>query len=254
MTIHQSRTERRRGRQAPQRGARKRTVMVLSFLALLIVIVVGSAALVGRTASEQRATDNAGPVVVSEAPVPPNAEAHGRAWGPHDAPIQIIEYVDYECEACGFFATSYEADVVAAFANTGKVRFEIRNAPFHGAGARNAAEAAYCATEQDAFWPMHDSLFLNQPTVEGTGMQAFSDARLNAIASELGLDTQAFGQCVSSGKYTQQVENDYNTAVQNNIRGTPTFIINGRPYPSVLSVDDFQQIFRQIAPDVRFDQ
>lgn len=253
MTSRQTTTTPRRRRQVPARKQRRRTVFVLSFLALLVVVVIGSVALLGRTATEQRADSTGGPVVVSDAPPPPNAEANGRAWGPQDAPIQVIEYADYECEACGFFATSYEADFVAAFANTGKVRFEIRNAPFHGEGARNAAEAAYCATEQNAFWPMHDSLFLNQPTVEGTGMQAFSDARLNAIASQLGLDTGAFGQCLSSGKYTEQVANDYTTTVQNNITRTPTFIVNGQPYPGVLSVDDFRQIFREAAPDVRFD-
>jgi protein-disulfide isomerase len=219
----------------------------------VIVVLIGSVALLGRAATEQQAAGNAGPVVVSDAPTPPNAEANGRAWGPVDAPIQVIEYADYECESCGFFATTYEADFVAAFAHTGQVRFEIRNAPFHGEGARNAAEAAYCATEQNAFWPMHDSLFLNQPVVEGTGMQAFSDARLNAIAANLGLDTAAFGQCLASGKYTPQVANDYTATVQNNISATPTFIINGQSYPGVLSVEDFRQIFRQVAPEVRVD-
>lgn len=254
MTTRQTTPARRRGRQVPERPRRSRAVVVLSFLALLIAIVIGSVAVLGRNATTQRAGANAASVVVSDAGVPPNAEPNGRAWGPKDAPIQVIEYADYECEACGFFATSYEADFVAAFADTGKVRFEIRNAPFHGEGARNAAEAAYCAAEQNAFWPMHDSLFLNQPKVEGTGMQAFSDARLNAIASQLRLDTGAFAQCLESAKYTEQVENDYNATVQNNITRTPTFIINGQAYPGVLSVDDLRQIFREAAPDVRFEE
>jgi len=254
MASRQTTTTRRRGRQVPQRTQQRRTLFVLGFLALVIVVLIGSVAVLGRTATEQRAARNVGPVVVSDAGTPPNAEANGRAWGPPDAPIQMIEYADYECESCGFFATTYEAEFVAAFAHTGKVRFEIRNAPFHGEGARNAAEAAYCATEQNAFWPMHDSLFLNQPRVEGTGMQAFSDARLNAIAAQLGLDTTAFAQCLASGTYTQQVANDYTTTQQNNnITGTPTFIINGDVYPAVLSVDDFRQIFREIAPNVRLN-
>ncbi len=253
MARRQTTTPRRRGRQVPQRTQQRRTMIVLGFLALVIVVLIGSVALLGRTATEQQAASTGGPVVVSQAGTPPNAEANGRAWGPVDAPIQVIEYADYECESCGFFATTYEADFVEAFAHTGQVRFEIRNAPFHGEGARNAAEAAYCAAEQNAFWPMHDSLFLNQPRVEGTGMQAFSDARLNAIAAELGLDTAAFGQCLASGTYTRQVENDYTTTVQHNITGTPTFIINGQAYPAVLRVDDFRQIFREIAPNVRLD-
>lgn len=244
-------TTRARGRSTPRRSARGRFIVV--FLGVLIAVVLGSIALLGRSATNQRTTAPVSTVVVSDLAVPPNAEAQGRAWGPPDAPIQVIEYADYECEACGFFAREYEAAFVDAFANSGKVRFEIRNAPFHGEGARNAAEAAYCAADQNAFWRMHDSLFLNQPTIEGTGPHAFSDARLQTIAGKLGVDTAAFGQCLTSNTYAAQVAQDYNATVQAGIRQTPTFVINGRPYPGVLSVDDFRQIFAQVAPGVTLD-
>lgn len=240
-----------RGRTAPQRS--RRSLFILTFIGLLIIVVIGGLAALGRNETNQRAQNSSLPVEVSQDPVPPSAEANGRAWGPKDAPIQVIEYADYECEACGMFASRYAADFTAAFANTGKVRYEIRNAPFHGEGSRNAAEAAYCATDQNAFWRMHDSLFVNQPQTEGVGAQAFSDARLNAIAAKLGLDTAAFEQCLSSDKYKQQVEADYQTTVQNKIDRTPTFVINGQPYPGVMSVEQLRQVFAQVAPDVKFD-
>lgn len=236
-------------RQAP-RKRQHRTLFVLAGFAALIVFILAGAFLSSRSSGQ---AGQAGAVTIANTPAPATAEPHGRAWGPKDAPIQVIEYADYECEACGFFARTYEADFVAAFANTGKVRFEIRNAPFHGQGARNAAEGAYCAAEQNAFWPMHESLFLNQPTREGAGVEAFSDARLNAIAAELDIETAAFGQCLSSGTYTQQVETDYNETRQNSVTATPTFIINGTAYPGVLSVDDFRRIFADVAPNVTFN-
>ena len=170
--------------------------------------------------------------------------------GPADAPIQVIEYADYECESCGYFAHTYEAEVTEAFAATGKVRFEIRNAPFHGEGSRNATAAAYCAAEQNAFWPMHDSLFLNQPAVEGTGPQVFSIARRVELAAKLSLDTAAFEQCLGSGKYVAQVEADYAETERVGVTGTPTFFINGQAYPAILSTDELRQIFRQVAPEV----
>lgn len=243
-----SQTSARQLRQQAQKRQRRNQI-ILGVFALLVVALVVTVALIGRDATNK---DALAAVVVSDRGTPPNAEPNGRAWGPKDAPIQVIEYADYECEACGAFASTYWADFVAAFAASGKVRFEIRNAPFHGDGSRNAAEAAYCATEQDAFWPMHDSLFLNQPTADGAGMTAFSDARLNAIAAQLQLDTAAFSQCLSSDKYVQQVDADYNATVQAGVDRTPTFVINGQPYPGVLSVAKFQQIFTEIAPEVKF--
>lgn len=248
METQQTTSARRAGRKVKPRS--RRPQWIFAFLALMAVALIGGVALLGQRSAEQRLADNLGPITVSNHGAPPNAEPNGRAWGPQDAPIQVIEYADYECEACGYFARTYEAQVIEAFAATGKVRFEIRNAPFHGEGSRNAAEAAYCASDQNAFWPMHDSLFLNQPTVEGTGPQVFSKARLNQIATQLKLDTTAFGQCLSSGAYTARVAQDLQDTRAVGVDRTPTFIINGTTYPGVQSVDDLRRIFAEVAPEV----
>lgn len=237
-------------RRKRQSRNQQRLIWIAGLSFLLVVLVISSVASLGRSSTEQRLASNLGPVVVSEHPAPPNAEPNGRAWGPADAPIQVIEYADYECESCGYFARTYEAEVIEAFAATGKVRFEIRNAPFHGEGSRNAAQAAYCAAEQNAFWPMHDTMFLNQPQVEGSGPQVFSEARLNEMASKLGLDTATFGQCLGSGKYASQVEADYAETERVGVTGTPTFVINGQMYPAILSTDDLRRIFATVAPEV----
>jgi protein-disulfide isomerase len=243
-------TRQEAARRKRQSHNQQRLIWIAGVSALLVVLVITSVASLGRNSSEQAVARNLGPIVVSDHPAPPNAEPNGRAWGPADAPIQVIEYADYECESCGYFARTYEAEVIEAFAASGKVRFEIRNAPFHGEGSRNAAAAAYCAAEQNAFWPMHDTMFLNQPQVEGTGPQVFSEARLNEMASKLGLDTAAFGQCLGSGKYAAQVEADYAETERVGVTGTPTFFINGEAYPAILSTDDLRRIFAEVAPEV----
>jgi protein-disulfide isomerase len=243
----------RQGTPAKRKGQgrqQQRLIWALGLGTLLLILIISSVASIGRRSSEQRSAGSLGPLVVSEHGTPPNAEPNGRAWGPKDAPIQVVEYVDYECESCGYFARTYEAEVVEAFAATGKVRFEIRNAPFHGEGSRNAAQAAYCAAEQNAFWPMHDSLFLNQPTTHGVSAPAFTPESLNTLAAQLGLDTSAFGQCLGSGKYAAQVEADYAETSSAGVTGTPTFFINGQAYPAILSTDDFRQIFAEVAPEV----
>jgi protein-disulfide isomerase len=251
MATEQRTSARRTGRKVEPRS--RRPLWIAVYLALMALALIGGVAFLGQRSTEQRQADNLGPITVSDHEAPPSAEPNGRAWGPKDAPIQVIEYADYECEACGYFARTYEAEVIKAFADTGKVRFEIRNAPFHGEGSRNAAEAAYCAADQNAFWPMHDSLFLNQPTVEGTGPEVFSKVRLNQIATELKLDTAAFGQCLSSGAYSAQVVQDLQATQAAGVSRTPTFVINGKTYPGVQSVDDLRRIFAEVAPDVQLN-
>jgi protein-disulfide isomerase len=224
----------------------QRLIRLIGIAVLLAVLLLSGLASLGRNSAEQRIARSLGPVSTSTYGSPPNAEPFGRAWGPVDAPIQVIEYVDYECESCGYFARNDEHAVIEQFAAGGRVRFMIRNAPLHGEGARNAAAAAYCAAEQDAFWPMHDSLFLNQPQTHGSGAQAFSAARLQDIAAGLGLDLAAFTDCYEAGNAHTQVDADLVAAQQAGVTGTPTFVINGTVYPALLDSADVRRIFADL--------
>lgn len=227
-----------------QRRQRWRLIMV-GAVVLIFGLVIISAAFVGR--SDNRAT---GELRIASHPVPASAEPEGRAWGPKDAPITVVEYADYECESCGYWARTYEQEFVETYANTGKVRFEVRFAPFHGEGAQRAAAAAYCSAEQDAFWPMHDSLFLNQPAHGAAAAAGFTTERLVGIATKLGMDTTAFSTCLNSGKYQQQVTDDLAAAQATGVTGTPTFFVNDRAYTGPVPAEAFAEIFAEVAPDV----
>lgn len=227
----------------------QRNLLLIGLATLIVVVVIGGVAAIGRQSTDAATTAASQPVLVSDQGAPANAEQNGRAWGPKDAPITVIEYADYECESCGYFAKNYEKVFTETFAPSGQVRFEIHNTPFHGENSRRASEAAYCAAEQNSFWPYHDSLFLNQPA---HGQQGFSAATLSAIATQLAINTNAFSTCLNSGKYTKQVDNDYNTAIANGVTGTPTFVVNGKPYIGPQSTADFRRIFAEVAPDVTF--
>lgn len=244
------RTAQRRRRSNVRVSGSRRTLFLFGWLGFLLVLILGGTALLGQQATN-RAADTT--VRIAEGTTPPSAEPNGRAWGPKDAPITVIEYADYECESCGYFALNYEREFVNTFAATGKVRFEIRNAPFHGEGAENAAQAAYCAADQNTFWAMHDSLFLNQPVHDAPVSAGFSIQRLTSIAAQLGLDTATFGTCLETGVYRQQVQNDLVAAQQANVTGTPTFVINDQVYTGPLSTANFREIFAEVAPDVEFE-
>jgi hypothetical protein len=69
-----------------------------------------------------------------------------------------------------------------------------------------------------------------------------------------GLDVAAFGACLDANKYEQRVLESRREAEVRRINQTPTFIVNGQPFPGVQSVAEFRQIFAQVAPNVTFDQ
>jgi protein-disulfide isomerase len=232
-------------RQHASAHRQRRRLVLVGAVALMFVAMIASVALVGRGGS-----DATGDVRVSRHPAPASAEPRGRAWGPADAPIKVVEYADYECESCGYWASNYEQSFVRAYAGSGAVRFEVHFTPFHGEGAARAAQGAYCAAEQNMFWPFHDSLFLNQPAHGAPASAGFTAERLGGIAAKLNMDTAAFNTCLTSGKYAQQVADDLAAAQAAGVTGTPTFVVNDRAYTGPIPTEDFASIFAEVAPDV----
>jgi len=112
--------------------------------------------------------------------------------------------------------------LVSDYVETGRVRFEFHDYAFRGEEAVQAAEAAACAADQDAYWRYHDTLYLNQ-----SGPNSFTDARLKQMAETLGLDTGTFNQCLDSGEKRAGVEASIAQGQAQGIDSTPTILIDG---------------------------
>src|SRR4029077_20450635 len=113
------------------------------------------------------------------------ASAGSPAKGPANAPIEMIEFSDFQCPFC-LRAHPTVTQVLDTYGD--RIRFVYRHYPLpNHPNARPAAEAAACANEQGKFWPFHDRLFANPAKL--------SDADLKQGAAELGLDTSKFNAC-----------------------------------------------------------
>jgi protein-disulfide isomerase len=95
-------------------------------------------------------------------------EASGYLMGNASAPVQILEFADFECPACGSFATLTEPDVRKRLVQTGQVSFRFLDfpLPIHR-NTWDASMAAACANEQGKFWEMHDQIFATQDQWNG---------------------------------------------------------------------------------------
>lgn len=100
--------------------------------------------------------------------------------------------------------------------------------------ARPAHEAARCAGANGKYWPYHDRLFEKQP--------AFRRDDLVAYAAELGLNRDAFAQCLDQRRFAADVERDVAEAQALGVNSTPAFLVNGRPVVGALPVDEFRSI------------
>jgi protein-disulfide isomerase len=159
----------------------------------------------------------------------PRPQADANSMGDPAAPVKIVEYSDYQCPFCERFFKDTEHQIVEAYVATGKVHFTYRSMGNwvssnigSGTESENAAQAAYCAGDQNKYWEMHDMLFSN---VLGENVGSFTDRRLAAIAEKTGLDMNAFNDCYSSNKYKTQVEQDAKDGLKAGVTGTPGFFL-----------------------------
>ncbi len=162
----------------------------------------------------------------------PNPQGNG--IGDPNAPILIEEFSDFQCPYCARFSDETEGQLIAAYVETGKVYFRYRSMGNFlsdniaraggppGTESEDAAEAAYCAGDQNKFWEYHDTLFANQT---GEGVGDFAPRKLTAYAEALGLDMQAFQSCIDSGKYRDQVAQDGVDGAAAGVTGTPSFLL-----------------------------
>ena len=107
-----------------------------------------------------------------------------------------------------------------------------------GPESNRGAEASECAAEQDAFWPYHDQVFADQNETHSS----LNQEKLVSIAEDIGLDTSAFTDCLSSGRYSLQISRESQTVQSLGLRGTPGFLINGLFINGAQPFEVFQQI------------
>ena len=151
-----------------------------------------------------------------------NLENGSPPLGSESAPITIIEFGDYQCEVCYHWFHNTRSTLIDNYIETGKAKLVFVDMPFIGRDSKIAAQASYCADDQGKYWEYHEILYTFQE-VENSGW-ADRD-RLNSFAFSLDMNIDEFNECMDSSKYVQRVKANYNEAVKNDAKSTPTFII-----------------------------
>ncbi len=136
--------------------------------------------------------------------------------GNSNAKITIIEYSDLDCPFCQRFHITMK-QVIASNSDVAWVYRHFPLTSIHP-DAFKKAEATECAWDQggnDAFWTYTDSLF----------ERTYSVSELSNLAGSLGLNTNTFNTCLSSGKFAAKVQADLTDGSGVGARGTPYSVI-----------------------------
>jgi protein-disulfide isomerase len=207
-------------------GSLRRVALELAAALLLVAAcshgdAAGSS---GKSAAAVASAASAAAPAANGAPDSINARAdRGRILGDSNAKVWLVMASDFQCPFCKQWHDAKFSNIVQKYVKTGRVRMAYLNMPLSiHQFAVPAAEAAMCASVQDKFWPMHDSLFATQNIWEALQSPAsFFDTLANHNHVEMG----PWRTCMSQHLTQPLIEADYDRARQTGVKETPTFIV-----------------------------
>ncbi len=209
--------------------------MILSSIIIAIALIgifTGGFGITGRT------TDN-NYLKIGDSPV----------LGKENAPITIYVFSDFSCPYCaaadGYNEQALEAlrtrdasweppipGIINEYVNAGKAKLVFKYYPGHGT-ARAAHIIALALNEQDLFWEFHDKAFENQKDTSNVNA-------LKNIAEQLGADINKLDSDIKSNDYESQLTKDIEMAKAIGIKGTPSFVINGKIVEGAVSYSEIK--------------
>src|SRR5262245_57207320 len=121
--------DKRKSSKGGKAGGRKPASRNRSFIGVIAVLVLAGVGVLGYLVSRPAPTITAPP----RDPNAPLAAAKGYTMGSASAPVEIIEYGDFECPRCGEFSLITEPQVRANLVTAGLARFTFLDFPIPSA-------------------------------------------------------------------------------------------------------------------------
>ena len=158
--------------------------------------------------------------------------------GAENSAVVLIEYLDFECEACGAYFPVLE-QLKEEFGD--RVTFVSRYFPLSGhKNGLPAALAVEAASRQGKYHEMYALLFTRQD--EWGEKAAPTPEIFETYAQELGLNIAQFKTDFSSEEVRARVERDREEGAQLGVNSTPSFFLNGTKLKNPQSLDAFRSV------------
>ena len=228
----------------PRRQTGNRNLLIAAGAAAAVVLVLVGASLLlrgGGSSSDTTTGQDTSQVSQLLEGIPQDRAELGSP----KAKVTMIQFEDLQCPICRRYQEEGFPGVVEQYVRPGKVKLRFVGMAFLGPDSKKALLYTLAAGEQGKLWQFSDALYANQGD-ENSGW--VTDALLQKIAGDLGLDYAKLKTDADSPVTLQQASSMAAEASQRQIQGTPTFYVqvgNGEPYqvnPSSFAPSEFASI------------
>ncbi len=178
------------------------------------------------------------PVLAQEGP-----EVLEMVKGAEDAPVTVIEYASFTCPHCQRFHLQVYPGIRENFIDTGKVKFIMREVYFDKFGLW-AGLVARCAGPERYFGVV-DLIFEKQSEWMSGDNEATIANNLRAIGRQAGMTNADIDACMQDQDRARALVETYQkNATADDVRGTPSFIINGTKQAN-MDYPDFEALLNK---------
>ena len=168
--------------------------------------------------------------------------------GAEDATVTVIEYASPTCPHCASFHVNTWPQVKEQYVDTGKIKFILREVYFDkfglwvGMTARCGGEAGY--------YPMMDTFLKTMRQWRSAGDDNAIGQAIQQIGRRAGLSSDQLNACLSDRDFAKALVEEYQTnAKADEVRSTPTFMINGKQHTGDMRFEQFSQILDEALAD-----
>ena len=214
--------------------------VVLGVATILLVVVLFSDGGPGNDASPV-ADDT--PAVSDELPAVRRDPADQAALGPVDAPVVLVEWIDFRCPFCAVFTNEVFPTLVGEYVDSEQIRIEVIPVAFFGDESTDAAVAAHAAGEQGKFFEFMEVVYASAPE---SGRAELPRERLVELAVEAGVpDAARFAGDLEREDLRRKVSLDTVMAQQVGVSSVPFFVIGESGFAGAQPVDVFRGFIDQ---------
>ena len=155
-------------------------------------------------------------------PGPEKSDA-SKMKGNENAPIQIVEHIDFQCPACAA-GSKYLKEIMQEHPQ--EIHLELKNFPLISFHKHSLLSASYaeCAARQDKFWAYHDILIEYQP--QWRELENVTEI-FDLMADKVGLDKAKLADCLKDKSVEEAIMAQRKQGDQLGIKSTPTYFVNG---------------------------
>ena len=211
----------------------KKPALAAALVVAIVAAVIVAVIFLNRTPEPKPTPSASGDTAVSNLAAP---DSHRLQKAPDGSPV-LVEFLDFECEACRAaypFVEELRKDY------KGKVTFVIRYFPLPGhKNSMTAALAVEAAAQQGKLQQMYSTMYERQ--TQWGEKQTSQASVFRGYAQELGLDMAAYDRAVASPATKARVEKDYKAGLEAGVEGPPTFFLDGEKV-TVDSMEAFRSL------------